>query len=482
MMNPTDILELSGITKTFGDVTANDHIDLKIEKGEIHTFLGENGAGKSTLVNIIYGFLRPDEGIVYFEGKEVHFESPRDAMKAGIGMVHQHFMLVPTLSVAGNVILGIRSKRWPVMDIEDARAGIEEYSSRYKLRLNPDDEIWKLSVGDQQWVEIIKALYLGVKLLILDEPTAVMTPQEIEGLLNRIKEMKSEGLTIIFISHKLDEVMSISDRISIFKKGKLVSTLPASKVTKPELARMMVGREVLFQLQKPVQKRGKPILKLENVEAYGDKGLPALNNISIDVHEGEIFGIAGVSGNGQKELYEVLTGIRKTSKGRVWINEKDVTNRTPGEIQNFNFSDIPDDKIKEGVVLEFSISENLILGLHRKRPFAQRGLIDHEVMKQYAGRLISEYDIYPPLMEKAAGTLSGGNLQKLVLAREISKKPKLIVASQPTRGLDVAASEFTRKKLLEERKKGTAILLISEDLDEIRDIGFLMTTGKSVQG
>lgn len=507
MANPADILELRGITKAFGDVTANDHIDLTIAKGEIHTFLGENGAGKSTLVNIIYGFLRPDQGTIYFEGREVHFQSPRDAMKSGIGMVHQHFMLVPTISVAENVVLGLPSKRWPLMNIHEARRKIKEYSERYKLRLSPDDEIWKLSVGDQQWVEIIKALYLGVRLLVLDEPTAVMSPLEIEGLLNRIREMKSEGLTIIFISHKLDEVMSISDRISVFKKGKLVCTVSPDHVTKPELARRMVGRDVLFQIDKPVQSRGPSILKMEHVEAYGDRGVPALKDISIEIHGGEIFGIAGVSGNGQKELYEVLTGIRKVSKGRISIDGSDFTNRTAEEIQGLDFSDIPEDKIKEGAVLEFSISENLILGVHRKRPFAGRWFIQQDVVKQHAERLITEYDIYPPLREKTAGTLSGGNLQKLVLARELSKKPRLIVASQPTRGLDVAASEFTRRKLLEEKRRNTAILLISEDLDEImalcdlvgiifngqvveivkpegismKEIGLLMTTGKSSQ-
>lgn len=502
-----EILELKGITKRFGDVAANDHIDLKINRGEIHTFLGENGAGKSTLVNIIYGFLRPDDGTIVFEGSRRVFHSPRDAMKAGIGMVHQHFMLVPTLSIAQNIILGLPSDRWPFLDLDRARKRIREYCAMYDLRLNPDDEIWKLSVGDQQWVEIIKALYLGVRLLILDEPTAVMTPLEIEGLLEKITEMKSEGLTVIFISHKLDEVRSISDRITVMKNGKVVSTVKVDQASKSDLARMMVGREVIFQVEKKQAPKGKPVLKLQDVEAFGDKGLRALNHASFEIREGEIFGIAGVSGNGQRELYEVIAGVRRIADGRIWMGDVEVTNALPNRIQRLSFSDIPDDKIREGAILGFSVAENLILGLHRMSPFVQSFLFDHHAITANAEKLVKEFGIYPPHIQKMAKTLSGGNLQKLVLARELSKGPKLLIASQPTRGLDVAATEFTRRKLLQERERGTAVLLISEDLDEImslcdsfgvvfngrivsilkpeetslREIGLLMTTGKCEQ-
>jgi simple sugar transport system ATP-binding protein len=470
MVNSNEILALQGITKRFGDVIANDLIDLTIRKGEIHTFLGENGAGKSTLVNIIYGFLRPDEGVIFFEGRERVFRSPRDAMAAGIGMVHQHFMLVPTISVVKNVILGLRSDREPFLNLDRAREQIQQFCDRYEIRLKPDDEIWKLSVGDQQWVEIIKALYLGVRLLVLDEPTAVMTPLEIEGLLSRIREMKEDGLTVIFISHKLDEVMSISDRITVFQRGRVVSTVNGSDVTKPDLARMMVGRDVIFRLEKKPVIKGKTILKLENVETYGDKGLRALDNVSLEVHEGEIFGIAGVSGNGQKELFEAIIGVRKITKGRIWISDKEVTNSPPHEIRNLNFSDIPDDKIKEGSILGFTLAENTILGSQRSKPFVRRLLFDHNEITNHAERLVEEYGIQPPSIRKTAGTLSGGNLQKLLLARELSKKPKLIVASQPTRGLDVKGTEFTRRKLLEEKSRGVAVLLISEDLDEIMNL------------
>jgi simple sugar transport system ATP-binding protein len=470
MTQANDILELRGITKRFGDVVANDHIDITIRRGEIHTFLGENGAGKSTLSNIIYGFLQPDEGIISFEGSETIFHSPRDAIAAGIGMVHQHFMLVSTISVAENIILGLRSDRRLFPDLDRVRDRIQEFCEKYHIRLNPDDEIWKLSAGEQQWVEIIKALYLGVRLLILDEPTAVMTPAQVDGLLNRIRGMKEDGLTVIFISHKLDEVMSISDRITVFKRGQIVSTVNPSDVTKSDLARMMVGRDVLFQLEKEPVPKGNAILRLENIEAYGDKGLHALDDVSLDVREGEILGIAGISGNGQRELFEVIVGVRRTTNGRIWIDDKEITHSGPHKIQSLNISEIPDDKISEGSIRDFTLAENMILGLQREAPFVGRVLFDHRAIARHAEKLLGEYEIQAPSIKEVAGTLSGGNLQKLILARELSKRPRLIIASQPTRGLDVKATEFTRKKLLEERKRGVGILLISEDLDEIMNL------------
>ena len=499
-------LDLRGITKRFGKVVANDHIDLTIRRGEVHTLFGENGSGKTTLSNIIYGFLRADEGSILFKGQPVEFRSPSDAMEAGIGMVHQHFKLVPTLTVAQNAILGLRSGGNPFLDLKTVYSKIGEFNQRYRAAIDPDTEIWKLSVGEQQWVEILKALYLGIDLLILDEPTAVLIPQEIENLLIQIQKMKAEGLTVIFISHKLNEIMQISDRITVLRRGKVVSTVSPNDVSKNELVKMMVGKEVSFNLAKAPMRKGEVALRLENIQANSDRGYRGLNNLSLEVCRGEILGIAGVSGNGQVELFEIICAIRPITSGKIWIMGKDITSNIVTEIEKFKVSEIPEDRNQDGVILDFSLANNMILGRQREKKFLRGFFLDTRKIVAYAIGLIKKFDIRPSSPAKAARTLSGGNLQKLILAREFARSSSLFIIAQPTRGLDVAATEFIRRKLLEERKAGVAILLISEDLDELMNlsdridiifrgkivaevepekitvekIGFLMVTGKAV--
>lgn len=384
-------------------------------------------------------------------------------------MVYQNFMLIPTLSVAKNVILGLKRQGF-LLNLENVRSRIKDFSERYKVDIDPDAEIWKLSIGQQQWVEILKALYIGIDLLILDEPTAVLTPQETAGLLQSIREMNKAGLTVIFISHKLEEVMQISDKITVLRRGQVISTVIPEKVTKNDLARMMVGKDISFHLKKQTVKPGKTVLKLENIRADSDLGYESLHGVSIDVHEGEIYGIAGVAGNGQKEIYETIIRTRPIKAGRIFIEGEDVTCRSRADIQDIALSAIPADRNKNGAVLDFSVAENMILGIQRKKAFHRGILLDRKKITTYANQLIKQYDIRVPSSSYLTRTLSGGNLQKAILARELSKSPHLILAFQPTRGLDIAAAEFTRKRFLQERKAGKAILLISEDLEELMDL------------
>lgn len=464
-----NFLELRGITKKFGKVIANDHIDLSIARGEIHTLLGENGAGKSTLVSIIYGFYHADEGTLLVNGQPTYFATPNDAIAARIGMVYQNFMLIPTLSVAKNVILGLKKQGY-FLNLENVRSRIKNFCQKYKIDIDPDAEIWKLSVGQQQWVEILKALYVGIDLLILDEPTAVLTPQETSGLLKSICEMNKTGLTVIFISHKLEEVMQISDKITVLRRGQVISTVIPEKVTKNDLARMMVGKDIDFHIKKQAVKPGKIVLKLDSVRADSDLGYEALHSVSIDVHEKEIVGIAGVAGNGQKEIYETIIRARPIKAGRIFIEGEDVTCRSRADLQNIALSAIPADRIKYGSVPDFSVAENMILGIQRKKTFHRGILLDKKKITTYAKQIIDHYDIRVPSPFYLSRTLSGGNLQKAILARELSKSPHLILAFQPTRGLDIAAIDFTRKRFLQERNAGKAILLISEDLEELMDL------------
>jgi len=460
------ILQTRNITKRFPGVLANDHINFDLRKGEIHTLLGENGAGKSTLMNILDGIYHPNEGEIYINGKLANIRSPFDSMKYGIGMIHQHFMLVDTLTVLENVILGLKDQKF-FINKQEIASKILEISDKYKFDLKPFSKIWQLSVGEQQRVEIVKMLFRGANILILDEPTAVLTPQESEALFEILKQMKKEGKSIIFISHKLNEVMEISDRITVLRKGKVVGTVRKDETSPTELAKMMVGREVLFRLERKPYKKGKEILRVENLETFNDRGIKILNKVSFSIHSGEIFGIAGVAGNGQKELAQVITGLRPATGGKVYLSGNDITNKHPLHIANMGTNYIPPDRLKVGLVPNLSSIENAILRRYRKPPIGSHGLINYKNAKKYAEDLIERFNIMVPRIDAPVKLLSGGNMQKLLLAREISEDPVLLIAVHPTRGLDVGATEFIRKKLLEVRDQGMAVLLISEDLDEI---------------
>lgn len=459
-------LKAENITKYFPGVLANDHIDFCLNKGEIQTLLGENGAGKTTLINIFDGIYSPDEGEIYIEGKHVKIRSPFDAMKLGIGMIHQHFMLVDPLTVLENIVMGLQSQGFLVNKTVVSRK-IGEISEKYNFNINPYTKIWQLTVSEQQKVEIIKILFRGARILILDEPTAILTPQESEVLFGILKQLKSEGKSIIFISHKLEEVMEISDRITVLRKGQVIGTVKKEEVTQRDLATMMIGKEVLFNIEKNPLKIGKEVLKIEHLEGYNDRGIKTLRGVDLAVYSGEIFGIAGVAGNGQDELAEIIAGLRKASKGRIYIENHEITNSTPYNIIKRGVSYIPADRIKVGLVPNLSPIENSILKSFNKRPISQGLILNYIKAKEYAHKLIEEFNIMVPRIYAPVKLLSGGNLQKLLLAREISEKPVLLIAVHPTRGLDVGATEFVREKLLEVRDSGAAVLLISEDLEEL---------------
>jgi ABC-type uncharacterized transport system ATPase subunit len=461
------VVEMRGITKRFPGVLANDHIHFQAKQGEIHALLGENGAGKTTLMNILYGLYQADEGEIYVRGQKVAIRSPQDAINLGIGMVHQHFLLIPPLTVTQNIVLGLKSPREPFLDLRQAAESIAELSAKYGLKVDPHVRVWQLSVGSRQRVEIIKALYRGAKLLILDEPTSVLTPQEVKELFAILRSMAEHGNTIIFITHKLDEVMSISHRVTVLRDGQVISTVETQRTDKQELARMMVGREVLFRLAKRPVEKGPAVLEVRNLQALSDRGLIAIKDVSFSLQQGEILGIAGVGGNGQSELAEVIVGVRKATGGKVLINGKDLTNRSPQEIIQQKVAHIPEDRMSMGLVRDFTVAENMILETHATPPFARGWLLNQRVIDEYADKLISDYDIKTPSREIQTKLLSGGNLQKLILARALSREPQLLIAVQPTRGLDVGATEYVRRKLLEQREKGRAILFISADLDEV---------------
>lgn len=460
-------VEMRGIVKRFPGVLANDHIDLDVREGEIHALLGENGAGKSTLMNILSGLYKPDEGEIWVRGKLVHFSSPKDALRCGIGMVHQHFMLVPSHTVAENVLLGLDEPRFllPPRKIE---ALVAEISHRYNLRVDPRARIWQLSVGEQQRVEVLKMLYRGANILIMDEPTAVLTPMEVEELFHTLRTMARNGHTIIFISHKLDEVLRIADRITVLRRGRVeASGLPAEGISKGELARLMVGREVLFHVEKRPCQPGEVVLEVQDLEALDDKGLPALRRVSFAVRSGEILGLAGVAGNGQRELAEAICGLRPVSSGCIKVHGKEITHASPAQILEMGVAFIPEDRIGVGSVPNLSIAENLALRSYRHQPIGNRWRLNRSLMVRHAEELIAKFEIMTPSVHQPVRLLSGGNLQKMILAREMSARPRVIVAMHPTRGLDVGATEAIHRVLLSARDQGTGILLISEDLDEL---------------
>jgi simple sugar transport system ATP-binding protein len=462
-----NIVEMIGISKRFGDVLANDRVDLAVRKGEVHALLGENGAGKTTLMNILGGLYRADAGQVRLRGEQVQIRSPRDAIGQGIGVVHQHFMLIKPFTVAENIVFGLKSRREPFLDLDTVADRIVELSSRYGLAVDPQARVRDLSVGAQQRVEIVKALYRGADILILDEPTSVLTPQEAEELFKVLRGLIEQGHTVIFITHKLDEVMTIADRITVLRDGRRIATVARVETNKADLARMMVGREVLFSLEKSTGTPGPVVLEVKDLWAHTAEGRPVLRGLSFSLRAGEILGVAGVDGNGQRELAQVLMGTRRVSAGHVYLAGREVTHCSPKERLKLGVGYIPEDRNALGLIGSFSVCENIILDTHFAPPYARGLLLDRRAMIADAERLIREFDVKTSGPGARAARLSGGNLQKLVLAREVHRDPRVLIASQPTRGLDVGATEDIRRRLLEQRERGRAILLISADLEEV---------------
>jgi general nucleoside transport system ATP-binding protein len=461
------VLELRGITKRFPGVLANDHVDFDLQQGEVHALLGENGAGKSTLMNILYGLYQADDGEVLVKGKPVTINSPSEAIAHGIGMVHQHFMLIPVMTVAENIVLHAEPRRRGLLDFKAAERRVQELARSFKFAINPHARIENLSVGQQQRVEILKALYRSADILILDEPTAVLTPQEARELFEILRTLTREGMAVIFISHKLDEVLEISDRVTVLRRGKKVDTIPTKGATEESLARMMVGREVLLRVEKQAAHAGQPMLVVENLEVLDDRGLPAVRDVSFQVRAGEIVGIAGVDGNGQSELIDALTGLRKPSSGRVLLAGEDLTTAKARKHYDEGLGHIPEDRQRRGLVLEFNLAENVHLHDYAKPPVSRLGWLSPRRMIQRARGLLQRYDVRGGGPQTRASSLSGGNQQKVVLAREVERDPRVLIAAQPTRGLDVGAIEFVHRRLVEERDDGRAILLVSFELEEI---------------
>ncbi|MDU4697925.1 MULTISPECIES: ABC transporter ATP-binding protein [Paenibacillus] len=464
------VVELKQITKRFPGVVANDSISLTLRKGEIHALLGENGAGKSTLMNILFGLYQPDEGSIEMNGQPVTIDNPNKAIKLGIGMVHQHFKLVHPFTVTENIILGMEPKKGLKIDYKSASAQVAKLSEQYGLQVDPNAKIQDISVGMQQRVEIMKILFRGADILIFDEPTAVLTPQEIEELMAIMRRLVKEGKSIIVITHKLKEIMEISDRVTIIRRGKVIDTVETAQTNPQELAEKMVGRGVSFKVDKAEPQIGQPVLQLNDLKAKDKHGIHVLNGLNLEVRAGEIVGIAGVDGNGQSELIEAITGLRKIESGSIRLSGKDITNLPARKIIESGLSHIPEDRHKHGLVLDFSISENMVLETYYQAPYSRGGLLNQRAIDEHAKQLVEAFDVRTPSVETTARSLSGGNQQKAIIAREIDKNPDLLIAAQPTRGLDVGAIEFVHKQLIEQRDQGKAVLLISFELDEIMNV------------
>ena len=462
------LLRTQALTKIFHQVVAIDSVSFNVRPGEIHCLLGENGAGKSTLAECIYGFYKPEQGEILVEGQPVQMSSPAEAIGRGIGMVHQHFVLVPTLSVLENIVVGTNASGI-LLELGKAEKEVKRLCQRYCVELDLGAKVWQLPVGQQQWVEILKVLYVGARLLILDEPTAVLTPQESRALFEILGMMTRENMSVILISHKLNEVLQ-SDRVTILRKGKKIATVQTAETTREELTAMMIGREVDVNLTKDDPVMGPEILAIQKLKARDDRGREALRGIDLVVRGGEIVGIAGVAGNGQKELFETLIGVRKARSGQVTLLGEDITRRSPKYIQEKGVAFIPEDRFAEGLVPDFSVEENLILGSQRAARFKSRGFIDFARVADFANKCIADYEIATPSGKTITRTLSGGNAQKLIVAREFAQAAKLTLANQPSRGLDVGVIEYMHQVLLEKRGEGGAILLASEDLDELYNI------------
>lgn len=464
-------VEMKNIVKKFGDFVANDHVNLSVKKGEVHAILGENGAGKSTLMNVLYGLYKPTEGEIFINGQKVVMDGPTTAINLGIGMVHQHFMLVQPFTVTENIILGMEPTKGLMVDLASARQKVVEISERYGMQIDPDAKIEDISVGMQQRVEILKVLYRGADILILDEPTASLTPQEITELIEIINNLTRDGKSVILITHKLKEIKACADKCTIIRAGKYIDTVDVASVDENELAAKMVGRNVTFKVEKKEIEPGEVILDVKDLHGNDYRDLEILKGFNIQVRAGEIVGIAGVDGNGQTELVEILTGLRKATKGSVTIKGQDAYNVTPRKAFDLGISSIPADRQKHGLVLDFSVAENLVLQNFEKAPYSKKGILDKGVIKAHATEMIEKFDIRPRKSEdRAAGTLSGGNQQKVIIAREVTNNKDLLIAVNPTRGLDVGAIEFVHKYLVEQRNKGKAVLLVSFELDEVMSL------------
>jgi len=463
-------LEVRNITKRFPGVIANDRVNFKLKKGEIHALLGENGAGKSTLMNVIYGLYSPEEGEFFINGQPADINNPHDAIHSGIGMVHQHFMLVPVFSVAENIILGSEVSRGPSLDLRTARKKIRELSHEYDLDVDPRAIVEDLPVGIQQRVEIVKALYRRAKILVLDEPTAVLTPQEVEGLFRVMRQLTERGVSIIFITHKLKEVLAISDSITVMRRGQVVGSTTPAETDEQGLAAMMVGREVLFEVEKEPATPADVVLEVRDLIVNDERGIEEVRSVSFDVRAGEVLGIAGVQGNGQTELAEALTGLRSVVSGTIRLDGQEIPFENPRMLTEAGVSHIPEDRQKHGLVLPYSIADNLVLSTYYKEPYAHRGQRDFQAVLKNSIELVNQFDVRTPGPEIPAGNLSGGNQQKVIVARELSRPVKLLIANQPTRGLDVGSIEYIHKQIIKERDGGTAVLLISAELDEIKSL------------
>jgi general nucleoside transport system ATP-binding protein len=468
MPEKTTILEAKGITKQFPGVLANDHVDFDLRQGEIHALLGENGAGKTTLMNILYGLYKPDSGQISINGQPITIHSPKDSIQSGIGMVHQHFMLIPVFTVAENIMLGDETLRYGfVLDQKSVTKRVSELSKQYSLEVDPEALTGLLPVGVQQRVEIVKTLYRDAKILILDEPTAVLTPQEVDDLFKIIHELTNRGVSIIFITHKLKEVLAISDRITVMRGGRVVGTTRPQDTNEQKLAAMMVGREVILTVEKEAAKPTDEVLKVEALRVRDARGLETVRGVSFDVRAGEILGIAGVQGNGQTELVEALTGLRSALGGRMIFSGKDMTGKSPRPITETGMAHVPEDRQRHGLVLPFTVADNLVLNTYYQRPFGVHGVMQPKAIDANANKLIEDFDVRTPSPYVPVKKLSGGNQQKVIVARELSHNLKLLVANQPTRGLDVGSIEYIHKEIVAMRDRGAAVLLVSAELDEI---------------
>lgn len=465
-----NVIEMREITKIFGEFVANDKINLELRKGEIHALLGENGAGKSTLMNMLAGLLEPTSGEIVVNGKSEKLDSPSKAASLGIGMVHQHFMLVEAFTVAENIILGSEVTNKGVLDLKKANADILELSERYGLAVDPTAKVEDISVGAQQRVEILKTLYRGVDILIFDEPTAVLTPAEILELMEIMKTLVKEGKSIILITHKLDEIRAVADRVTVIRRGKSIQTVGIEGATNKDLAEMMVGRSVSFVTEKEEAQPKEVVLQISDLVVNENRGVPAVKELSLDVRAGEIVGIAGIDGNGQSELIQAITGLRKVKSGSIKIKGQEVVGLSPRKITEMNVSHVPEDRHRDGLVLEMMLSENIALQTYYKEPLSKNGVLNYNQINSYARKLMEEFDVRAANEIVPASALSGGNQQKAIIAREVDRNPDLLIVSQPTRGLDVGAIEYIHKRLIGERDKGKAVLVVSFELDEILNL------------
>jgi len=465
-----NVIEMREITKVFGEFVANDKINLELRKGEIHALLGENGAGKSTLMNMLAGLLEPTSGEIVVNGQVVKLDSPSKAASLGIGMVHQHFMLVEAFTVAENIILGSELTKNGVLDIARATREINELSERYGLAVDPSAKVADISVGAQQRVEILKTLYRGADILIFDEPTAVLTPSEIDELMAIMKNLVKEGKSIILITHKLDEIRAVSDRVTVIRRGKSIETVEIAGATNADLAEMMVGRSVSFKTEKQEAQPKEVILSIKDLVVNENRGVPAVKNLSIDVRAGEIVGIAGIDGNGQSELIQAITGLRKIESGSVELKGQSIVGLHPRQITEMSVGHVPEDRHRDGLVLEMMISENIALQTYYKEPLSKKGILNYTNIIGYAKQLMQEFDVRAASEIVPASALSGGNQQKAIIAREVDRNPDLLIVSQPTRGLDVGAIEYIHKRLIQERDNGKAVLVVSFELDEILNV------------